>query len=153
MVMTDTTTERIRMSWPMYILGFKLVLTPLFVFGMIAQQAEFAPPSEHKLIAALGLTETLVWIFIAYMFFTKRRAFPMAFALIMTVSLIGACVELGQSTLGSRDASMRNFLTTAVNAIIWIPYLFNSSRVKQVFTRRFGQRYPDPPAVDSEAGS
>lgn len=82
-----------------------------------------------------------VWIYIAVLFFTKKRSFPIWYIGCLVFSLIFILVDAVAVKLILEDeplfdpAATVEFVRTIVHAAIWIPYMLLSKRVKATFIK------------------
>lgn len=77
-------------------------------------------------------------VLLVALFFTKRAAWPRAFALFLVVNLVGAVmdtilVDRIPAAAESLVTSIRDIAPIVLAAAIWIPYVFLSKRVKATF--------------------
>lgn len=91
--------------------------------------------------AALNGVMVLVLIYIAFLFFSKRRAFPFWF---IAIHVVTACLVAIDALVIQHmfpgtpmfDADVvREIVRPVVGALIWTPYLLMSKRVKATFVR------------------
>jgi len=82
---------------------------------------------------------TFVWIYIAVIFFSKKRVFPKWYIGIMIFTLIFILLDaimvkavLPDEAIFDPD-TVKNLTRTAIAALIWIPYMLISKRVKATF--------------------
>ena len=143
------------------LVGLGVVLSPLFiatniykvyaeVFSSDVWQALTSPggAAYHALWAPLVISEfvansalILAWAYIAFLFFSKRRAFPLWFiaAHVATVFLIVIDTMVVQHILPETPRldpdTVQNFLRPILALSIWAPYMLMSKRVKATFVR------------------
>ena len=83
----------------------------------------------------------LTWLFIAYLFFTKRKIFPRWYIgiLIFTLLFIAVDAMVIKSVLPNEPAfnpdTVKVFSQSLIGALIWIPYMLISKRVKLTFVK------------------
>ena len=83
----------------------------------------------------------LVWIFIAFLFFSKKKAFPKWYIgiLLFTLSFILVDALVIKSVLPNEpvfDAeTIKEFGRSLVVTLIWVPYMLISKRVKATFVK------------------
>lgn len=83
----------------------------------------------------------LVWFFIAFLFFTKKRLFPKLFIGIWVFSLAFILVDavairavLPNEEIFDPDTT-KEFARSLITALIWVPYMLLSKRVKATFVK------------------
>ncbi|WP_418646894.1 DUF2569 domain-containing protein [Thauera butanivorans] len=105
----------------------------------MAYDPSWAPILIGELVLSGAMT--LVWVYIAFLFFSKRRAFPPWF---IAIHVLTACVVMIDAVVIRHmlpDAPMlganviREIVRPLVGALIWTPYLLMSKRVKATFVR------------------
>lgn len=80
-----------------------------------------------------------VWIYIAVLYFTKKKSFPRWYIACLVFSIIFILVDAYAVRLILEDeplfdsAASVEFVRTIVHAVIWIPYMLISKRVKATF--------------------
>jgi hypothetical protein len=107
-----------------------------------------SPSSEayNPLLAAIIIGELFVnlilllgSVYLVYLFFTKHTRFPNAYILLVVVSFIFIPFDAWVVTFALPDEPMFDtpttvdFLRVLSTAIVWIPYLLLSKRVKATF--------------------
>lgn len=143
------------------LVGLGVVLSPLFITtniykvyaevfssdvwealtspGGAAYSALWAPLVISEFVANSALI--LAWGYIAFLFFSKRRAFPLWFiaAHVATVFLIVIDTMVVQRILPETPRldpdTVQNFLRPILALSIWAPYMLMSKRVKATFVR------------------
>lgn len=143
------------------IVGLVIVISPMRVVGMIfpvyfdifsngSWEALTTPGTEAyspfwaPLLIVEMLTNggvVLAWIYIAFLFFLKKKSFQKWYIGIFIFTLISIpidalAIKLVLPSEPIFDAeNTREFLRTAISALIWIPYTLVSKRVKATFVR------------------
>jgi hypothetical protein len=104
---------------------------PLFVF---------------ELIYAVALC--FAALYLVYLFFTKHAWFPKVYIIISLIGIGVTALDAWLVTLILPNASMfdvesgRLFIQQIIGAIIWIPYLLSSERVKATFVEKLPDNVP-----------
>jgi hypothetical protein len=89
--------------------------------------------------AIYNLTIILASIFVSYLFFTKHYRFPKAYIIlaILPIILIPLDAWLGSFVVKDEPmfdtSTLKEFVTSIFSAMIWIPYMIVSKRVKATF--------------------
>jgi hypothetical protein len=152
--------ERSRIDWvPQYagrkgwlaLLGFGVSMTPL---RLIVDTARLVPVLSATNLAALSLDESrkgmvpvlvfelvadialvVVAFFVAYLYWAKRRTFPLMFVVMGVVSVTVTVLDQVLSSQWSQDDKMAfpSTFVSVVVAIMWMIYVLNSERVKATF--------------------
>ena len=81
----------------------------------------------------------LTWLYIGYMFFTKRRRFPKWYIGIAVVSLLFILADAfliklvlpGEPVFDPDTA--KELMRSVIMVVIWVPYMLVSKRVKRTF--------------------
>lgn len=87
----------------------------------------------------VGILFVLAWIFMGYLFFSRKRCFPKWFIGIWIAILITTVIDVLLTKASLPDTSvldMEHFREQAylgLSALIWIPYMLRSQRVKATF--------------------
>ncbi len=144
------------------LVGIGVVLSPIRIIsqvlpsynGMFADgtfAAVTTPGSEayHPLWMPLLIGEifincalVVVWIFIAFQFFGKKARFPALYISIFLFTIAFQLVDAWAFTLVMPGEAMFDpessveISRSVVGAMIWIPYMLVSKRVKATFVRR-----------------
>jgi hypothetical protein len=107
--------------------------------GMRAYHPLFGPLIVGELVLNAVL---LLWaLALLYLFFAKRRSFPVAMIAFMIVRTVGQVADLGVAlTIPATAARIGPAVYGSVAgsilvAVIWAPYLVRSRRVKATFVR------------------
>lgn len=81
----------------------------------------------------------LLWIYIGYLFFKKKKLFPRCFIGISLFTLLyglidalAARVVLPNEPIFDPD-TMKELIRTFIGILIWVPYMLKSKRVKVTF--------------------
>ncbi len=88
---------------------------------------------------AVNVGSVVVWVFIAFLFFSKKSAFPKWFIgmILFTLCFIVVDAISLKSVLPNEpvfDAdTLREVTRTAIATLIWVPYMLVSKRVKATF--------------------
>ncbi|MFH0261398.1 DUF2569 domain-containing protein [Vibrio barjaei] len=98
----------------------------------------FAP----LLIIEMAINLFLVsgFIYLAFLFFSKRSTFPKTYITLIVFSLIHVLVNASMTQWIFPEqpffdaATSKAFITGVISALIWIPYMIRSKRVKNTFT-------------------
>jgi hypothetical protein len=86
-------------------------------------------------IGVMGL-----WLYIAFIFFSKKVIFPKVYIGALLFSIAFITIDAFAMTLVLPDEpifdpeTMKELFRSLISAIIWIPYMFKSKRVKATFT-------------------
>lgn len=105
--------------------------------GALAYHPLWAP----ILLAEIGINSVLVlaWIYMAFLFFSKKKIFPKLFIGISVFTLVFILVDALAIKAILPDepvfdpVTAREFLRSLVGTIIWVPYMLTSKRVKATF--------------------
>jgi hypothetical protein len=83
----------------------------------------------------------LAWIFIAFLFFSERKAFPKWYISILIFTLIFILIDglaiksvLPNEPVFNPDTT-KKFARTLIVTLIWVPYMLVSKRVKATFVK------------------
>ncbi len=113
-----------------------LVTTP----GTRAYHPLFGPLSVGEL--ALNAVLLLWALGLLYLFFAKRRSFPVAMITFMILRVVGQVADLGVTLMipatAARigPAAYGSLAGSVLVALIWVPYFIRSRRVQATFLRR-----------------
>jgi hypothetical protein len=143
------------------LVGFGVVVSPLRILGQVfpvygnmlsnGAWARLTTPGSEAyhplwqpiLVAEIGINAALVltWLFIAFLFFTKRRLFPKVYigTLLFTLAFVVGDALAIQLVLPQETAfdeeTTKQVMQTVVAVMIWTPYMLVSKRVKATFVR------------------
>ncbi len=100
-----------------------------------------------ELIFNLGML--LASVYLAFLFFTKHYLFPKVYIAIVAVSLIfipldawfGSFVLVDEPMLDPDTA--KELVRAVMNAVIWVPYMLLSKRVKATFVERAPENFSE----------
>jgi hypothetical protein len=141
----------------------------LLLYGIINNISNLLNPSIQTTLWELGGANSYLGVGMLYiemmvdwlsligyalctlLLFRRRTTFPQYFAMLMAVRLVYLVVDLlaGQALFGQTDAAdIRDIGQAFVSALIWIPYLYKSTRVKQTFLFRYDGTQAVAPAVE-----
>lgn len=103
----------------------------------------YQPLWQPILVAEIGINAALVltWLFIAFLFFTKRRLFPKVYigTLLFTLAFVVADALAIQLVLPNETVfdpeTTKQVMQTVLATMIWTPYMLVSKRVKATFVR------------------
>ena len=143
------------------LVGLGLIITPLkiivtlfpiykemFTNGLL--QALTTPGTEayNPILATLVIGErtingglVLAWIFIAFLFFSKKKLFPKWYISILLFNLVFILIDALAVKLVLPKEPVFDFETTQefvrslIVALIWVPYMLMSKRVKATFVK------------------
>ena len=107
--------------------------------GTQAYNPLWAPILIGELAINSGLV--LAWIFISFLYFSKRRTFPKLYIsiLLFTLALILVDAVVIKSVLPDTpvfDAeTAKQFARSLIAVLIWVPYMLVSKRVKATFVK------------------
>jgi|SRR5690625_350723 len=158
-ITADANFEGLR-GW-LILVGLGVVLSPLimaitilptyshiFSSGLWSAVATQTSKAYNPAFAALLIVELTVncalivaWVFAAYLFFSKKKAFPKVFIGIVAFSLLFIIVDVCTvkallPTVHIFDSNtMGQFVRSLIVALIWIPYMLISRRVQATFVR------------------
>jgi len=149
--MEEKNLEGLR-GW-LILVGIGLVITPFkYMFGMKPYIEMFSTGTwgvivtKNPLFAGIIIGEILVniglmlaWLYVAHLFFSKKRTFPKFYILISFLSLIFLFADAfalklvfpNEPTFGP-DIS-KALVGAFYNFVIWVPYMLRSKRVKATF--------------------
>lgn len=93
------------------------------------------------LLNEIGINILLIaaWIYIAYLFFSKKKLFPKVYMSVMIFTLLFIILDAFAVKLVLPDEPIfdpettKEVVQTLVACIIWIPYMLLSKRVKATF--------------------
>lgn len=113
--------------------SWEVLTTP----GMDAYDPLWAPILIGEIVINAGVVIT--WLFIAFLFFTKKKAFPKYYIGLMTFTLVFLLVDamaikvvLPSEPVFDPDTTKEVF-RQLIAVLIWVPYMFISKRVKATF--------------------
>ncbi len=118
--------------------------------GSPVYDAAWAPLLLGELAFNTGML--IASLYLAFLYFTKRRFFPKLFIILTLVSLVFIPLDAWLVSLVLPGEPMwdpitiREFTRTAVATAIWVPYMLVSIRVKQTFVNPL----PPPAAPQDE---
>ena len=99
----------------------------------------WAPIIIGEILFNSGLVSA--WIYLAFLFFTKRNLFPKLYIGIAIVSLVFIVADafavkliLPNEPLLDPD-TIRELMRAVIMVVIWVPYMLVSKRVKATFTK------------------
>lgn len=143
----------------LFLIGFKIVVSPINIvvqfyplYSELFPQGAWAvlttPGSEayNPLWALILIAETginggllLTWLFLAFLFFSRKKVFPKWFIGVLIFMLVFVLVDalvanlvLLNVPLFDPDTSKEFGVSTAL-VLIWVPYMLKSKRVKATF--------------------
>jgi Protein of unknown function (DUF2569) len=111
--------------------------TTLTTPGSDAYNPLWAPILLGEMLINGGLL--LVWIFVAFLFFTKKKAFPKWYIgiLLFTLTFIlidAVAIKVVLPNQAMFDAeTTKEFGRSLIATLIWVPYMLISKRVKATF--------------------
>ncbi len=115
--------------------AWRAVTTP----GTRAYHPLFGPLIVGELVLNAAL---LIWAAVLlYLFFAKRRSFPVAMITFMVVRVVGQVADLGVALMipatAARigPAAYGGLASGILVTLIWVPYLIKSRRVEATFVR------------------
>jgi len=150
-----TTTEDLEgLSGWLLLVGFGLVVSPFvilssivttnipFLYGSKYQAFLATHPAVEGLIVFEVISNIIFIACIAalnYLFFTKRKAFPGYFILYLVTNLLVLLIDTFAANAlfpsVHLTAAYTSIARTLLAALIWIPYMLVSRRVKATFVR------------------
>lgn len=107
--------------------------------GMDAYSPLWAPILIGEI--AINISLTLVWVYIAVIFFSKKRTFPKWYigTLLFTLVFILLDAVAIKAVLPEEPVfdpqTIKDLTRTVVATLIWVPYMLISKRVKATFIR------------------
>lgn len=143
------------------LVGLGVVLSPLRIIGqtlpiyadVFSAEAwaalttpgteDYIPFLSPYLIAEVSINVGLVlaWIFIAFLFFSKKRAFPKWYIGTLLFTLVFVLIDALALKLVAPDKpvfdgdTVKELARLLVTTLIWVPYMLVSERVKLTFVR------------------
>jgi len=130
---------------------------PMFTDGTWEALTTVGAEKYHPLWAPLLIGEVvfntgfiLVSCYLAYLFFTKRKFFPLLFIYVVLASVLFIPLDAWVASFVLTDvpifdpATTMELVRSLVYAIVWIPYMLISKRVKATFIRSPGEPSPMP---------
>jgi magnesium-transporting ATPase (P-type) len=84
----------------------------------------------------------LAGVYLIYLFFSKHHLFPRLYIAVVLITLLVIPIDAWLVTLiipgkpAFDPATLKEFIRTLVGAMIWVPYMFISKRVKQTFVEK-----------------
>jgi hypothetical protein len=115
--------------------SWEILTTP----GNASYNHLWAPLLIGELAINIGLL--LTWVFIAYLFFTKKRLFPKFYIAILLFTLAFILIDslAMKSVLPDEpvfdEATIMEFVRSLIASLIWVPYMLVSKRVKATFVK------------------
>jgi len=107
--------------------------------GSEAYSPLWAPIIIGEIFINCGLI--LVWLYMAYKFFTKSRDFPKWYIGIAVFSLVFILADafaiklvLPSEPVSDPD-TIKEFMRSVIMVVIWVPYMLVSKRVKATFVK------------------
>ena len=107
--------------------------------GTRAYHPLFGPLIVGELVVNVAL---LIWaVVLVYLFFTRRRAFPMAMIAFMIARVVAQVADAGVALMIPAAAARMGAATYGgiasgvLVALVWVPYLIKSRRVELTFIR------------------
>ena len=89
----------------------------------------------------INIALVFAWLFIAFLFFSKKKIFPRWYVGILLFTLVFLLVDafsiklvLPNEPVFDPDTS-KNIIRSVVVTLIWVPYIFMSKRVKATFVK------------------
>jgi hypothetical protein len=160
--MSDNNTLKGLRGW-LILVGIGLIIAPLrisFTYGpmfySIFTDGSFEvltnPSSEqyHALWGPLLIFEVIynssmvaVSVFLIYLFFTKNYLFPKVYIAMVLLSLFFIPLDAWLGSFVITDEPMfdphttKEFARTLVSAVVWVPYMLISKRVKATFVEKY----------------
>ena len=144
----------------LYLVGIGLYLTPIRIAAEIVKGVRPLKPGTwhavttpgtrayHPLFGPLIVGELvfnaalLIWaVVLLYLFFTKRRSFPVAMITFMIVRVVGQVADVGVALMIPAAAARIGpavygaLAGSILVAAIWVPYFVTSRRVEATFVR------------------
>jgi uncharacterized membrane protein YhdT len=141
------------------LVGFGIVISPLRIIGLVLPSyveiftngawetlttpgtQAYNPLWSPIILGEMGINILLVaaWIFIAYLFFTKKALFPKWYIGVALFTLAFIVMDAYAITLVLPeqpmfdDETMKELARSLVSVLIWVPYMLVSKRVKATF--------------------
>ena len=88
---------------------------------------------------SINILLVIAWVYIAYLFFTKKKQFPKIYISIVLFTLffiildaLAIKVVLPSEPIFDKD-TVKELSRSVISAMIWIPYMLISKRVKATF--------------------
>jgi len=160
--MSDNNTLKGLSGW-LILVGIGLIIAPIrisFTYGpmfySIFTDGSFevltTPGSEqyHSLWGPLLIFEVIynslmvaVSVFLIYLFFTKNYLFPKVYIAMVLLSLFFIPLDAWLGSFVITDEPMfdpdttKEFARTLVSAVVWVPYMLISKRVKATFVEKY----------------
>jgi len=137
--------------------GYGPMYYSIFTDGTFEILTTAGTEAYHSLWAPLLIGEALynsimvlASLYLIYLFFTKHYLFPKVYIAIVAISLLFIPLDAWLSSFVLVDEPMfdptttKEFTRTLVNAIIWVPYMLASKRVKATFIEYMPNKAPQP---------
>ena len=158
--MTETESIEGLRGW-LILVAIGIILSPLKIIGLVAPayleifsngswEVLTTPGYEayNSLWAPILTGEILIngalvlaWLFIAFLFFSKKTAFPKWYIGIMLFTLVFILVDAVALKAVMPDEpifdpeTIKSFGQTLIATLIWVPYMLVSKRVKATFIK------------------
>ncbi len=90
---------------------------------------------------AINIGQVLFWVFVAFLFFSKKKIFPKCYIGILLFGLTFILADSFAFTLVFKNASVfdaetsKEFARLLIVTMIWAPYMLFSRRVKSTFVK------------------
>lgn len=119
--------------------------------------SDFYQPYLGSLVIGEFIFNSLMFIakiYLIYLFFSKHYMFPKVFIVLSIVTVVFFLIDTWLVTLILPDASVINsdtiqeFLRSFIPAVIWVPYMLVSKRVKATFVEK-APGHPMEPTAES----
>lgn len=125
-----------------------LVYPQIFSDGTWETLTTQGTPSYHPfwgpiLVCEIGINTLLIvaWLFMAYLFFSKKKMFPKMYIFMMLFSLVFIVLDAFAIKIVIPDMAIFDPETTkevfrsVIGVAIWVPYMLVSKRVRNTFVR------------------
>lgn len=115
--------------------SWEVLTTP----GMEAYDPLWAPILIGEIAINAGLV--IVWLLVAFLFFSKKEAFPKFYIGIMVFTLVFILADAlaGKVVLPNEPVfdpdTTKELVRQLIVVLIWVPYMFVSKRVKATFVK------------------
>ncbi|CCK77556.1 conserved hypothetical protein [Oleispira antarctica RB-8] len=157
----ETSSDKLNgLSGWLILVAIGIVLTPIRIVALVLPMyADIFTDGTWDVLTTLGsdvyspfwapilIAEVVInigvmglWLYIAFIFFSKKVIFPKVYIGALLFSIAFIAIDAFAMTLVLPDEpifdpeTMKELFRSLISAIIWIPYMLKSKRVKATFT-------------------